>query len=64
MCCDPSLLSHASCKEDGPGWDLNFGGDPVVTLATHRRTQRRLGLVQRTGLYFIPLLIAVQQVQH
>eukprot|EP00971_Amphidinium_carterae_P108662 2151362-Amphidinium_carterae.1 len=46
------------------GWDLNFGGVPIEAMATHRGTQRRLGLIERTGLYFIPLLIAMQQVQH
>eukprot|EP00971_Amphidinium_carterae_P350957 6491827-Amphidinium_carterae.1 len=46
------------------GWDLSFGGAPVEATATHRATQRRLGLVQRVGLYFIPLLIAAHQTQH
>eukprot|EP00971_Amphidinium_carterae_P038024 747633-Amphidinium_carterae.1 len=49
-----------SCLVQG-GWDLSFGGNPVEATATHRGTQRKLGLIQRTGLYFIPLLIAVQQ---
>eukprot|EP00971_Amphidinium_carterae_P070107 1387223-Amphidinium_carterae.1 len=46
-----------SCLVQG-GWDLSFGGNPIEATATHRGTQRRLGLIQRTGLYFIPLLIA------
>eukprot|EP00971_Amphidinium_carterae_P112268 2223791-Amphidinium_carterae.5 len=49
-----------SCLVQG-GWDLSFGGAPVEDTAAHRGTQRRLGLIQRTGLYFIPLFIAVQR---
>eukprot|EP00971_Amphidinium_carterae_P137191 2718588-Amphidinium_carterae.2 len=52
-----------SCFVHG-GWDLSFGGAPVEGTATHQGTRRRLGLIQRTGLYFIPLWIAVQQTQH
>eukprot|EP00971_Amphidinium_carterae_P270221 5361133-Amphidinium_carterae.1 len=36
-----------SCLVQG-GWDLSFGGAPVEVTATHRGTQRRLGLIQRT----------------
>eukprot|EP00971_Amphidinium_carterae_P348120 6490331-Amphidinium_carterae.1 len=56
-------ITALSCLVQG-GCDLSFGGSPVEATATHRGTQRKLGLIQRTGLYFIPLLIAVQQVQH
>eukprot|EP00971_Amphidinium_carterae_P079276 1568550-Amphidinium_carterae.5 len=52
-----------SCLVQG-GWDLSFGGAPVEATATHRTTQRRLGLVQRAGLYFIPLFIAAHRTQH
>eukprot|EP00971_Amphidinium_carterae_P118002 2337676-Amphidinium_carterae.1 len=51
-----------SCLVQG-GWDLSFRGEPLEA-ATHRATQRRLGLVQRAGFYFIPLLIAAHQTQH
>eukprot|EP00971_Amphidinium_carterae_P154146 3057136-Amphidinium_carterae.3 len=46
------------------GLKLKFGGAPVEAAATHRATKRRLALVQRVGLYFIPLMVAAHQTQH
>eukprot|EP00971_Amphidinium_carterae_P182577 3623458-Amphidinium_carterae.1 len=51
-----------SCLVQGR-WDLSFGGAPVEATAAHRTNQRRLVLIQRTGLYFVPLLITAQQAQ-